>query len=186
MNQAIVLSNKDIEDKIYYIRNLKVMLDSDLAALYGVETRILNQAIARNAERFPEDFMFTLTPQEWNNLISQNETSSWGGRRKLPNVFTEHGVLMLSSVLNSDRAVKVNIQIIRVFTKMRELILTHKDILLKLEQLEAKGTKHDEQIQLIFKYLKKLLQPPAKPVKKVSYKDYEAENKTIQGKKKSK
>ncbi len=175
MSPLIAISNKEIESKIYFIRGIKVMLDCDLAELYGVETKRLNEVVKRNTERFPDDFMFTLSEKEWNNLKSQFATSSWGGRRSLPNVFTEYGALMLSSVLNSDRAIKVNIQIIRVFTKMKELVLTHKDILLKLEQLEQKGIKHDEQIQLIFKYLKKLLQPPVKPMKKVSFKDYEAD-----------
>ena len=108
--------------------------------------------------------------EEFDNLKSQFATSSWGGTRKLPQAFTEHGVLMLSGVLNSPRAIKVNIQIIRIFTKMRELLLTHKDILLKLEKLEAKSEKNDADIQLIFKYLKRLLSPPAKPHKKIGYK----------------
>src|SRR5213075_588593 len=109
------------------------MFDEDLAQLYQVETRRLNEQVKRNSDRFPEDFMFQLTESEWENLKSQNATSSWGGRRKIPFAFTEHGVLMLSSVLSSDRAVQVNIQIMRIYTKLSQMLLTHKDILLKLE-----------------------------------------------------
>jgi hypothetical protein len=121
-----------------------------------VETRVLNQAVKRNARRFPEDFMFGLTPQEWEILKSQNVTSSWGGRRKLPLVFTEQGVAMLSSVLNSDTAIDVNIQIIRVFTKMRELLANHKDLLLALETLRNKVSHNSRGIKVIFNHLKKL------------------------------
>jgi len=130
------------------------MLDRDLAELYGVETRVLNQAVKRNENRFPSDFMFQLNEKELENLISQNVTSSWGGHRKLPFAFTEHGVLMLSNVLKSDSAIKVSIVIIRVFTKMRELLATHKDILQKLEELERKYVDHDEKFMLLFEYIK--------------------------------
>ncbi len=155
MGQSLVISAKEIESKIYYIRNLKVMLDSDLAELYGADTRVLNQAVTRNIDRFPEDFMFQLTEEEWKILKSQNATSSgWGGRRKLPNVFTEHGILMLSSVLNSDRAIKVNIQIMRVYVGIRELMMAHKDIMNRLNQVERKQVEQDNNIMLIFEYLK--------------------------------
>ncbi len=113
-----LLSEETIANKIYFIRNQKVMLDRDLAALYGIETKVLNQAVKRNMSRFPEDFMFQLTEIEFQNLKSQIVTSSWGGSRKLPSAFTEHGVLMLSSVLKSDKAIQVNIQIMRIFTKV--------------------------------------------------------------------
>src|ERR1700739_176328 len=116
MAKAIVLAEEGIISKIYLIRGKKVMLDRDLAELYGVETRVLNQAIRRNEKRFPEDFMFQLDQGEFKSLISQNVTSSWGGIRKLPLAFTEQGVAMLSSVLNSETAIEVNIQIIRIFT----------------------------------------------------------------------
>ncbi len=132
------------------------MLDSDLAELYGVETKRLNEQVKRNIDRFPEDFMFQLTESEFKNLKSQNATSSWGGRRTLPYAFTEHGVLMLSSVLNSDLAIKVNIQIMRVYTKIRKMVATHNDLLLKLEQFETKLADHDNEITLIFEYLKQL------------------------------
>ena len=146
------------------------MLDSDLAELYGVETKVLNQAVKRNAGRFPEDFMFQLTAIEFENLKSQFVTSSWGGIRKLPYAFTEQGVAMLSGVLNSETAIRVHIQIIRVFAKMRELLLTNKDILLQLEKMEKKLTAHDEDITLIFKYLKQLLTPPPTPRNKIGLK----------------
>jgi ORF6N domain len=137
----ITLAEDEIINKIYSIRGRKVMLDRDLAELYGVETKVLNQAVKRNEKRFPEDFMFRLTEVEFKNLMSHFVTSSWGGTRKLPLAFTEQGVAMLSSVLNSETAIEVNIQIIRIFTRMRELLLTHKDILIKLEQAEKKMTK---------------------------------------------
>lgn len=129
--------------KIYLIRNQKVMLDEDLAELYGVETKKLNQQVSRNPDRFPEDFMFKLTGDEFENLKSQFVTSSWGGRRKLPNAFTEHGVLMLSSVLNSKQAIQVNIQIMRIYTQIREILLAHKDIFIRVEQFEQKLIRHD-------------------------------------------
>lgn len=153
------------------------MIDRDLAELYGVETRILNQAVKRNLRRFPDDFMFQLSATEWENLKSQivisslNNNSGWGGVRKFPIAFTEQGVAMLSSVLNSETAIDVNIQIIRIFTRFRELIVTHKDILLRLEKLEKQLLrqdenlkKHSEEIQLIFRTLKKLLH--TEPVKR--------------------
>jgi phage regulator Rha-like protein len=176
-NISLLVSEKTISEKIYYIRSQKVMLDKDLALLYGVATGNLNKAVKRNIERFPDDFMFQLTKQEFENLKFQFGISSWGGTRKLPYVFTEQGVAMLSSVLNSKQAIAVNIQIIRVFTRMRELVLTHKDVLLKLEQLEKtaalqveKNNKYDEQIRLIFAYIKELLNPKLPERKPVGYK----------------
>jgi phage regulator Rha-like protein len=157
-NLQPIIPEETVISKIYFIRNQKVMLDRDLAELYGVETRVLNQAVRRNENRFPDDFMFQLNEHELGNLISQNVTSSWGGHRKLPYAFTEHGILMLSNVLKSERAIKVSIQIIRVFTKMRELLSTHKDILQKLEQIEQKDIEQDQKIMLIFEYLKQLEQ----------------------------
>ena len=159
-----------IISKIYLIRGHKVMLDSDLAELYGVENKRLNEQVKRNQARFPDDFMFTLTTEEWQNLKSQNATSnSWGGRRKLPNVFTEHGVLMLSSVLNSEQAIKTNIQIMRIYTKMRQMLITHQDLLLKFNELEAKVGKHDQSISQIFAYLKQLLQEQGEPREPIGF-----------------
>ncbi len=125
-----------IENKILIIRGQKVMIDKDLAILYDVATKVLNQAVKRNIERFPSDFMFQLTKEEFDNLKSQFVTSSWGGIRKLPYVFTEQGVSMLSSVLKSKRAVAVNIQIMRTFVKIRELALTNKDLTQRLNEIE--------------------------------------------------
>jgi phage regulator Rha-like protein len=142
MAKSIVIPDEVIINKIYIIRGHKVMLDSDLAEMYGVETKQLKRQVRRNITRFPDDFMFELTDEELQNLRSQIGASSWGGVRYVPMVFTEQGVAMLSSVLNSERAIEVNIRIIRIFTKLREMRLTQKDILLKLEQLEKKITGH--------------------------------------------
>lgn len=177
MSKSIIVPDEAIISKIYLIRGQKVMLDSDLAEMYGVETRRLNEQVKRNIERFPIDFMFQLTENEFESLMSQiatsNKTSNHtkrGGRRKLPFVFTEHGVLMLSSVLNSATAIEVNIKIMRVYTKLREMLLTHKDILLKLEQLEKQVTKHSTEIQTIFSALKQLLSKQALPPKRLGFK----------------
>jgi len=148
--------------KIYLIGGRKVMLDMDLAELFGVETKQLKRAVRRNEKRFPPDFMFELSQDELENLRSQFGTSSWGGVRYLPMAFTEQGVAMLSSVLNSDRAILVNIQIIRIFTKMQEMLMSHKDIIDKLSQIEYKLADHDDKILLIFKYLKQLEQAKQK------------------------
>jgi len=153
-----MLPDEAILSKIFLIRGQKVMLDEDLAELYEVETRRLNEQVKRNIERFPEDFMFQLTEAEFEILMSQFATSRWGGRRKLPNAFTEHGVLMLSGVLNSDRAIKVNIQIMRIYTKVGHLLLAHKDVLLRLEKIEQKLLMHDKNLALVFDYVKKLVQ----------------------------
>jgi hypothetical protein len=154
------LTDEVIVNKIYVIRTLKVMIDKDLAELYGVETRILNQAVRRNLKRFPEDFMFQMTQQEFSDWKSQIviTKSEKMGLRKPPLVFTEQGVAMLSSVLNSDRAISVNIQIIRVFSRMRQMLETHKEILKKLESLEMKDIEQDENITVIFEYLRQLEQ----------------------------
>jgi len=140
------------------IREEKVMLDSDLAELYGVETRVLNQQVKRNLDRFPLDFMFQLEEDEWSNLKSQNVTSSWGGRRTLPYVFTEHGVLMLSSVLNSPKAISVNIRLMRIFTKMREMLLSHKDLFIQMEKIRHRVRKQDERLDVMYKYLKSYIE----------------------------
>lgn len=145
------------------------MLDRDLAVLYQVEARALKQQVRRNIDRFPEDFMFELTKDEVDNLRSQNVTSSWGGQRYLPFAFTEQGVAMLSSVLNSDIAIKANIQIIRTFTKIREMISTHKDILLKLEKIEKRLDGHDENIGALFSYLKALIKENEAPRKLIGF-----------------
>jgi hypothetical protein len=145
------------------------MIDRDLAELYGVETKQLKRQVRRNITRFPDDFMFELTNAEQENLRSQFGTSNWGGTRYVPMAFTEQGVTMLSCILNSERAIEVNIRVIRIFTRLREMLLTHKDILLKLEQLENKITGHDEDIKLIFSALKKLINPPQEPKKRIGF-----------------
>ena len=155
-----LVTDESIINKIYHIRQQKVMLDSDLAEMYGVEARVLNQAVKRNIERFPSDFMFRLTQKEFDNLKSQIVTSSWGGKRKLPYVFTEQGVSMLSGVLNSPVAIQVHIRIIRIFSKMKEMMLSHKDILFKLEKMEKDVKENNENIAMIFEALKQLLNPP--------------------------
>ena len=158
-----LVAEQKILNKIYVIRGEKIMLDKDLAELYNVETRILNQSIKRNAKRFPKDFMFQLSEKEFKNLISQNVTSSWGGTRKMPFAFTEQGVAMLSSILNSDVAIEVNIRIIRVFTKLREYALTHKEILLQLAKLEKEVKGNNRDIENIFMVLKELIEKQSSP-----------------------
>jgi len=169
MTKAIAVPDDVIINKIYFIRGKKVMLDRDLAELYNVTTGNLNKAVKRNEKRFPDDFMFQLTNDEFKNLIFQNGTSSWGGTRKMPYAFTEQGVAMLSGVLSSDIAIDVNIRIIRIFTKLRELLLTHKDILLKLEQLEKQVVQNSEDIQMIFSALKELLTPSQEPRPRIGF-----------------
>lgn len=159
--------------KICLIRGQKVMIDRDLAELYGVETKQLKRQVRRNIDRFPEDFMFELSEEEFQEWRSQIGTSNEGdkmGLRYAPYVFTEQGVAMLSSVLNSESAIKVNIQIMRIYTKMRELLLTHKDILLKLEQLEKQVMQNSQDIQMIFTALKELLNPPQPPRQMIGFK----------------
>lgn len=170
MKKSSLVPDKKIIDKIYFIRGQKVMIDRDLAFLYAVPTKVLKQAVKRNNERFPKDFMFKLNKKEFRNLRSQIVTSSWGGERYLPMAFTEQGVAMLSSVLNSKQAIAVNIRIIRVFTKIREIISSNKDILLKLEQLEKKVNESDTDIQTIFNVLRQLLQAPNPPRRRIGFK----------------
>ncbi|MBU0690220.1 ORF6N domain-containing protein [bacterium] len=152
-----------IENKILLIRGQKVMLDRDLAELYGVETKQLSRQVSRNIDRFPDDFMFNLTREELDDLRCQFGTSRWGGSRYLPRVFTEQGVAMLSSVLRSQRAVQVNIMIMRAFVKMRELLATHKDLTRKLNDLEKK---YDKQFAIVFDAIRQLMAPPDPPKKK--------------------
>ena len=159
-----------IANKIILLRNRKVMLDSDLAELYKVETKRLNEQVKRNIERFPEDFMFKLSKEEWSLLKSQFATSSWGGRRSEPYAFTEHGVLMLSSVLNSSQAIAVNIRIMRVYTKLKKMLITHQDLLLRMEEIEKKVSGQDDQIMTIFKYVKKFVMEESKPKIKIGFK----------------
>ena len=168
MTKQITVPDEVIMNKIYMIRKQKVMLDRDLAELYGVETKRLKEAVRRNSTRFPDDFMFEMTSEEleiWRNENTLSKEDKMG-LRYAPFCFTEQGVTMLSCVLNSETAIEVNIKIIRIFSKIREIISTNSEILLKLEQMENKLLKnqetvnqHDEDITVIFKYLKQLLNP---------------------------
>lgn len=176
--ENLIIPDEAVEKKIYLIRGKKVMLDRELAELYGVKAFRLREQVKRNNDRFPENFMFKLTEQETDFMVSQNAIPSkkhLGGY--LPYVFTEHGVLMLANVLRSDRAMKMSIRIIEIFIKVREMLLTHKDILLKLEKIEQKLSGHDEKIIMIFEYLKQLEQ--------VKQKDIEVKNRNRIGYKRS-
>ena len=169
MKKKALVLQEAIESKIYLIRGQKVMLDVDLAELYGVGTKNLNRQVKHNIDRFPEDFMFQLTKDEYKILKCNFCTSSWGGSRKLPRAFTEHGILMLSSVLRSKRAVHVNIQIMRAFVKLRHILSTHKELVHKLNQLEQKVEKHDAEIKSIFDAIRQLMEPPKKSTKKIGF-----------------
>jgi hypothetical protein len=156
-----------IEQKIFYIRGQKVMLDIHLAELYGVETKRLKEQVKRNAKRFPIDFMFELSQLEWQNLMSQFATSSsWGGYRKLPHAFTEQGIAMLSSVLHSERAIEVNIAIMRAFVRMREVLATHKELADRLAELERRIDKKDQEVMTLFEAIRKLMAPSPEPPKR--------------------
>lgn len=162
MSKALVtIPDETLARRIFLIRGEKVMLDRDLAALYGVETKYLKRQVKRNSERFPEDFMFELTKEEFDEWRSQNGTSNAGDRmglRYAPYAFTEQGVAQLSTVLSSPRAIAVNIQIIRLFTRMRKALVNHKDLLLQLEKLRHTSKEHSGKIAVIFKYLKQMEQ----------------------------
>ncbi len=159
-----------VMSKIFQIRNCKVMVDRDLAELYGVKAIRLREQVKRNRQRFPENFMFQLTEEETEVMVSQNAIPSrqhLGGF--LPYVFTEHGVLMLANVLKSEQAITMSIRIIEIFVRLRQVLLTHKDILLKLEKLERKVVQYDGDIKLIFEYLKELLNPSNEPLRKIGF-----------------
>lgn len=165
------LPDESIYRKIYVIRDQKIMLDSDLAELYQVDTKRLNEQVKRNSERFPEDFMFQLTQYEWNNLKSHFATSSLhGGRRSLPYAFTEHGVLMLSSVLSSKRAIAVNIQIMRVYTRLKEMIQSSKELQERMNILEERLYDQDTKISRVFQYVQEMNEESAEPRTRVGYK----------------
>ncbi|MGQ7946720.1 ORF6N domain-containing protein [Flavobacterium sp. WC2509] len=173
MNNEITIPDDIISSKIYLIRDQKVMFDKDLAELYAVETKQLKRQVRRNMERFPEDFMFELNQQEFDNLRSQFGTSNWGGTRYLPMAFTEQGVAMLSSVLNSATAIKVNIQIIRVFTRIREMLTDSLSMKLEIEEIKKKLSNHSKNIELVFNYLDELIDKKEnnEPRKKIGYKN---------------
>lgn len=174
MNDNSLLSEETISNKIYFIRNQKVMLDRDLALLYGIETRVLKQAVKRNISRFPEDFMFELNKSEFENWRSQFVISNSDkmGLRHLPMAFTEHGVLMLSSILKSDKAIQTNIQIMRIFTKVRQMLLDTTEIKIDILQIQKKLENHDKNIELVFSYLDELTEKKENenPRTKIGYK----------------
>lgn len=163
MNATNDVLQVTIDRKIYLLRSQKVMLSYDLATLYVVEPRVLVQMVRRNIERFPKDFMFQLTKQEYKALKSHNFVLSWGGTRTLPYAFTEQGVAMLSSVLRSKRAIQVNIAIMRAFVKLRQILSTHKELAEKLAELEAAVAHHDEKIKVIFEVIRQLMEPKPEP-----------------------
>ncbi|MBU0687738.1 MAG: ORF6N domain-containing protein [Candidatus Margulisbacteria bacterium] len=158
-----------IENKIYLIRGQKVMLDKDLSDLYQVPTKRLNEQVKRNMKRFPDDFMFQLNKKEVENLRSHFATSRWGGRRYLPLAFTEQGVAMLSTVLSSERAIMVNIVIMRAFVKIKRILSTHVEVSRKLRELESKVDKHDSEIHKIFDAIREMISLPDKPKGKIGF-----------------
>ncbi len=169
--ETVIVTQDRVEQKIYFVRGLKVMLDSELAELYDVETRVLNQAVKRNIERFPDDFMIQLIRPEVENLKSQfviSSSKTYGGRRVLPYAFTEQGVAMLSSVLNSDRAVQVNIAIMRAFVNMRRLVATNAEVSKKLDAIERKLGTHDENFKEVFAAIRAMMAPVRQP-KQIGY-----------------
>jgi ORF6N domain-containing protein len=176
MRRPVIITDEQVINRIYIIRGQKVMVDSDLAELYTTTTKALKQAVRRNRSRFPEDFMFEMTPEEMLNWRSQIVTSNLAGRNKKmglrhpPFCFTEQGVAMLSSILNTETAILVNIQVIRVFSKARQILISNKDILLQLEAIEKKISGHDENISTIFQVLKKLLDPKPVTMEKIGFK----------------
>ena len=165
------ISIPEIEDKIFLIRKGKVMLDSDLAELYGVTTKRLNEQVRRNLDRFPKDFMFQLTKAEDQNLKSQIATSKkgHGGKRKLPYAFTEHDAIMLASVLNSERAVETSILVVRAFVRLRKMLSTQKKIMQKITELERRLTGHDQDLRAIFTALKQLMTLPTTRKKQIGF-----------------
>ena len=165
-----LLPVEKVQQSIYLIRGEKVILDEDLAGLYGVATRTLNQSVRRHKNRFPDDFMFQLTHKEFMTLKSQSVISSWGGRRKPPLAFTEQGVAMLSSVLNSERAIEINILIMRAFVQMRELLASNAAVARRIDELEKKFADHDQAITVLFAEIRKLLNPPEeKPKRRIGF-----------------
>lgn len=157
MDKELLIPEELIMNKIFFIRGQSVMLDSSLAELYSVETKQLKRQVKRNIERFPHDFMFELTPEEFENLRCQIGTSSWGGTRYLPMAFTEYGELMLSSVLSSDKAIQANIQIMRIFARIRKMLVENTDLRLEIERIKNSINNQNQNIELVFKYLDELI-----------------------------
>jgi ORF6N domain len=180
VSSAPMLPLEAITQRIVVLREQKILLDADLAALYGVETRRLNEQVRRNRARFPEDFIFELTAEEFANLKSQSATSSWGGRRKLPMAFTEHGAIMAATVLNAPRAVEASVYVVRAFVRLRELVGSHRELAKRLDDLEAKtealAMNHEtfsrntrNQLKQVFDALRELMTPPDPPRRPIGF-----------------
>ena len=167
MNSAVTVEG--IQKRIFLLREQKIMLDPDLAELYGVETKTFNRAVKRNRDRFPDDFMFQLRREEYDDLKSHFGTSSWGGRRYMPYAFTEHGVVMLSSVLTSERAIQMNIAIVRAFVRLRELLANNKDLANRLEQLEHALDQHTSVINILADEINNLKAIPDSPRRQIGF-----------------
>ena len=165
-----LLIQERITKAIYVIRGQKVMIDSELAEMYEVETKRLNEQVKRNLGRFPEDFMFQLSLEEWENLRSQFATTSWGGRRTPPYMFTEQGVAMLSSVLNSPTAIQVNISIMRVFVNMRQWASNYEELVRKIDEINLTQGEHNEHIRNIYQIIEELVQPSFTERKPIGFK----------------
>jgi hypothetical protein len=165
-----------VADTILVLRGQRVMLDADLARLYGVTTARLNQQVRRNAQRFPADFAFQLTDEEYGNLMLQNATSSWGGRRKPPMAFTEHGAVMAASVLNTPRAVEVSVYVVRAFIQLREILSTRTEVARKMEELEHRLDGHDEQIEVILEAIRALMALPEPSERRIGFRTEETDN----------
>jgi hypothetical protein len=162
-----LIPDEIIMNQIYYIRGQKIIIDKDLAALYNVTTGNLNKAVARNLKRFPEDFMFRLTEEEFKNLLFQNGIASWGGTRLAPYAFTEQGVAMLSGILSSDRAIHVNIQIMRIFTRIRQMFSDNTELRIEIDKIKTQLDNHDKNIEVVFKYLDELIDKKEKPNERI-------------------
>jgi len=166
-----IIPQEIVEERIFLIRKQKVMIDRDLAELYGVETKYLNRQVKRNIDRFPIEFMFQLNEDEKNELVTIcHRFKTMKHSRSAPYAFTEHGVAMLASVLKSERAIKISIRIIKTFVKLREMLSKHKDLAYKLKQLERKFEKHDDEIYMIFEAIRQLMSPPVKETRKIGFK----------------
>lgn len=174
MSEKPIIPNERIINKILNIRNQKVMIDTDIAELYGVTTKRLNEQVKRNRERFPENFMFELTKEEKDKVVADcDHLEKLKFSPVLPKVFTEHGIMMVANVLTSDRAIQVSIQIIEVFVKMREMLQGHSELLLRMEKLERSIGKHDMQIAQVFQLIKQLVKQEEKPRKRIGFKSEE-------------
>ncbi len=164
------LTTETVVSRIYTVRNLRVMLDSDLAELYGVPTRVFNQAVKRNKERFPVDFMFQLTENEYDSLRSQIVISNQrGGRRYLPYAFTEHGAIMAATILNSQRAIEMSVFVVRAFIQLRDLLSSHKQLSSRLDDLERKLASHDRDITMVINAIRNLITPPSQKKRQIGF-----------------